>query len=198
MTKRDRIAVQFCVLMLVLSGCSSSSHEPSSRQQPTEQNAPAASGQDHWVAGSESSMVLAESTPKSASITRCWPENGGYDCLDVGGLTGLETDLARYWTQKLPTVDDYHASGYRCKYSDSWGNVEETISRDGATLVGHTYGGGNGGRSWTKKYAENFVKENAIPNPNRYFDCDRIVGIIRSGSLDSINSTVVTHNMLGG
>lgn len=133
---------------------------------------------------------------------RCWGEKGNYTCVNVRGI-GEHTTVKKIFYKSLPSnaqrYPDSTESAYSCGYSTLMGTtIDERISKGDALLLENTVKPpiGENRKPWRKGYVLGFLRDNKLKSEEAYFECLRIVDVIRDGSLESLGTTLLAKSAL--
>lgn len=131
---------------------------------------------------------------EGATAVRCWAETGAELCLyaDQGKYLGLRSELSIRRSDEKPGIvmGAGTSNGYSCHTSA--GHVVEAISRENSTLLSNEIGFDR--TSWSQGYVREFLRDNKVDG--EWFDCNRLIRIVHSGSVETLSTTAITRSML--
>lgn len=132
--------------------------------------------------------------------SRCWPGQGGFDCITVAAHLGtyMGYEITRTRRPELKGPSSAVHNGYVCDTSVSSSFYDEAIERTGSgkatdgklatNFVFRHYGVPP--KPWSEKFVTNFLRENGLP-AGSYFKCGRLAEILLEGSTASLGTSLV-------
>lgn len=150
------------------------------------------------LADGSSYMIEPDRGPDAAVRTaiRCWPQDPGYDCLEVTWMGRMGYAAVRFTVASLPArlPVDMPANGYSCSFSPDHLMLSEEIRSPTAKLASNDALPG-AGKPWTRAWVEGFMRDNKVGG-TPYFDCDPVMDLLFQGSLETVGTTAISRAQL--
>ena len=156
-----------------------------------------------WAKLSDGSWLSNSITASNFNeVTRCWPSQSGFDCLDVF-VGGGSIMPSRFASNVLPKVTVTRTAGYACQLDPATRLMHESISGtvangSAATLKSHSVNVITDGNSlWTRGEVNRFMAANHVSGSPHY-DCPYVAKLVSEGSYLSIGTTDLSYRQFLG